>query len=152
MLAFRNGGVLREDAAGMAKRCSTRRLSRFAPLKRACWIFTGETMKQLPFRDQAENAPDLPYRRRFAIPGRSSCQTVNQFCIFGNELCCCDSAAKRRQHGAVGVNPRTGSANHARSSGRARFHPSRKSARGLAGAAPSQPRALPNSPAFPSQK
>ncbi len=50
------------------KRYYTRRLSRFAPPKRASRIFNGETLKQLPFRDDAENALDLPDHPRFAIP------------------------------------------------------------------------------------
>ncbi len=50
------------------KRYYTRRLSRFAPPKRASRIFNGETLKQRPFRDDAENALDLPDHPRFAIP------------------------------------------------------------------------------------
>ena len=65
----------------MAKRCSARRESRFAPSKRTSSVFTAELDTQIFLLHQAETAPERLACRRFAIPGRAcgSLQCTQEF-------------------------------------------------------------------------
>ncbi len=54
----------------MAKRCETRRVSRFALPKQLASIFTADTRTQRPHY-QAEDTPDLTCHHRCAIPAGS---------------------------------------------------------------------------------